>query len=810
MNLRYAIRTLARTPGATVVVVLTLALGIGANTAVFSIADAVFLRPLPYEDSGRIMMVWTTDPAGNRRIREIRPEFPADGHPVVSGAAYLDWRAQNRVFDEMAAYDIFTAPRARLTGADTTRELQSASATAGLLPLLRVAPALGRTFAEEEDRPGGPAVAVIGNALWRGVFGGDPEILGRAITLDGRPHVVIGVMPPGFDFPNGSEIWRPLAIGSRDGDFYRGQRNFRVLARLKRGVGREEAAGEIASIERQSDSAAASRRGVVKPLHEHLYGDMRLPAMVLLGAVGFLLLIACANVANVLLMRAGARRTELAIRACLGAGRERLMGQLMAEGAVLAAAGGGAGLLAGAWCTDLLAGLVPPGVPRADEIAIDGRVLAFTAAVSLVTALVVGLLPALQASRQDPGAAIKQGERSTGGGGRTRGAMVVVEVAMALVLLAGAGLMINTFVRLMMVERGFESEGRYAMQIRLTNQQYKDEARRARLVRELVEGARRLPGARAAAAVYPLPFSGGQSAIAVVPEGQPLPDPRSFRGTYANFRVITPEYFRAMGIRLIRGRVFSERDTAESPWVVIVNETMARRMWPGEDPIGKRFTILSGKRAPAEVVGVVADVKHTGLDMESGLEMYVPCDQRPNIITANLVIHASGDPRPLAAALRAQATSADPELVAGDLRAVEELVAGSLAPRRLYLVLLGLFGGLALALAAVGIYGVVSCAAVERTREVGIRMALGASPPAVRRLMLRQGMLPAALGVAAGTAGALALTRLLAGLLFGVKPADPATFAAAAAVLLVAALAAAWIPARRATRVDPVEALRYE
>jgi putative ABC transport system permease protein len=612
----------------------------------------------------------------------------------------------------------------------------------------------------------------------------------------------------GFAFPYAADVWLPLAIGSRDGDEYRAQRNFSAIARMKPGVTLARAQSDMDTIAaRLVQAYAAFHRGWnvrVVPLGEFFLGQTRPGFLALAGAVVFVLMIACANVANLLLVRGAARRREMAIRTALGAGRRRLVRQMLTEGTLLAMAGAGAGLLLAVWGLEYLSSMLPAQAPAPRRLEIDGRVLVFTLGLSLLTGLVIGLFPALQISSWAQNA----GRTGSPGKQRFRNALVVTQIALALVLLAGAALMIETLVRLRQIDPGFHPENRLTARVSLPYFRYADPQSRIRFFRQLLDSIEQLPGVRSAGGVFPLPFSDERQSIGFTIEGNP-PSPPD-QQPYANFRAVTPGYFRSMGIQLREGRLFTAADTPETERVAIVNETMAHTFWPDEDPIGRRMIIQSGVRVPSRIVGVVGDVRHAGLDAASGPEYYVPYFQRSQYTTLFLVIHSGSDPAQLAGAIRSQVRALDPEQPLADVRAMENLVGASLAPRRFYLLLLGLFSGLALLLAAFGIYGVASYSAAQRTHEIGIRMALGAEPSRMLRLVLRQGAVLAASGVALGLALAAALTRVLATLLYGISATDPRIFAAVASILMLVALAACYLPARRATRIAPMEALRYE
>ena len=803
-DLRYGLRMLVKNKAFTVVAVLTLGLGIGANTAIFSVVNAVLLRPLPFEQPDRLVMVWQTN------VQTGSLQDPASFLNLV------DWQQQNQVFEQIAAF----MPRGiSLTDIDEPEQLPGSFVSANLFPALGVTPTLGRTFLPDEDRPGGGRAVILSHGLWQRRFGGDPGIIGKALTLDGASHTVVGVMPADFQFPipgqfpiPPTQLWVPLAIDP--GQANRGDRSLFAVGRLKSGVTVGQAQAEMTLIARRLEQQypdANTGSGVkVVPLHEQVVGRLRPALLVLLGAVGFVLLIACANVASLLLSRAAARQKEIAIRAALGAGRLRLVRQLLTETVLLTLMGGTLVLLLAYGGMDSLKAGLPPNLPRADEISIDRQVLGFSFVVSLFTGLLFGLVPAWQASRPDLNEVLKEGGgKGAGGQGRSRArnVLAVAEVAAALVLLVGAGLLIKSFYRLQQVNLGFNPERALSVPFALPPVRYRDGGARLAFVEQVAQRLKGLPGVQAVGGVTTLPLSMNYSTGTFAVEGRP-PDPGE--SNIANVRVATPDYFRAMEIPLIGGRAFTEEDTFQAPAVTVINETLARRYWPGEDPIGKR--IISPARADGTlttVVGVVGDVRNDGLDDEPKPELYFPYAQNPQTHMF-IVVRTANDPAGLMAAVRREVWAVDKNLPLSDLSTLEQLLDKTIAQRRFNLLLLGMFAGVALVLAAVGIYGVMSYAVTQRIHEIGVRMALGAQTSNVLRMVVGQGIRLALVGIAIGLGAALALTRLMASLLYEVSATDPLTFAVIALMLAAVALVACYVPARRATRVDPMVALRYE
>jgi predicted permease len=806
-DLRYGLRSLLKRPGFTAVAVVTLAVGVGANTALFSVVNAVLLRPLAYRDADRLVVALH------------------GGNDPVSPADFAEWRGQKKVFEQMSAAEFWTPS---LTGRDRPEQLWAVRASDNLFAMLGVEPALGRAFQPGDDQPGAAPVVVLSRRLWLRRFGGDPAVVGQTLTLDGRAHTVVGVMPEGFEFPlfwaTKAEMWAPLPLAERAGS--RG-RSLRVFARLKPGVTHAQAQGEMETIARrlalEHPETNAKLDAVVTPLHQKVVGDVKPTLLVLLGAVGFVLLIVCANVANLLLARASARHREMALRLALGATRGRLVRQLLTENLLLAALGAGGGLLLAVWLVGLFVSGVPEdALPRQQAIGVDSAALAFTALLSLLTAAFFGLAPALSASRTDLNEALKEGGRQSAGGGargqKLRRLLIVAEVALAMILLAGAGLMLRSFLSLRSLDPGFDQTNLLTMTVSVAGTRHAPAPMRAAFFREAVERVRRLPGVEEASAINHLPLAGDAWGFSFNIEGSPEPAPGE--QPKATYRVASPDYFRTMRIPLVEGRAFDERDDEQSPGVVVVNESMARRYWPGVESVGRRIRLAS---SPADapwltVVGVVRDVKQQSWEEEAGPEMYLPYAQSPSYLRnpaphysyLSLVVRTTADPVQSAAAVREAVWAIEPNAPVSGVATMDEVVSRQTwRPRLSTLLLLG-FALAALILAAVGIYGVLSYSVAQRTHEIGVRMALGAQARDIRRMVVRQGMALAGLGIAAGLAGAFALTRLMSKLLYGVSAADPPTLAAVAILLGAVAFLACYLPARRATRVDPMEALRYE
>jgi putative ABC transport system permease protein len=793
-DLRYAVRSFARAPAFTALVVATLALGIGANTAVFSVINALLIRPLPYADPGRLAIVWEVNPLGKDN----------SGSP----GNFLHWREMATSFDDMAAVSLTF--RATLSGEGEPEELPMQYVSASAFTILGVTPEIGRAFTADEDRPGSNRVAILSDALWRRNFGADRNVVNRTIHLAGDLFTVVGVMPPGFSMlDNTVQLWEPTGF-SADARTPRG-RWLHVIARIKRGTTIERAQQDMDRVQaemiRLFPAFNTGWKVRVRSLKDQLTRDSRPALFVLLGAVGFVLLIACANVANLVLARATTRRRELAVRAALGAGRRRILSQAFVESGVLASVAAAGGLLLAWWAVAVLrtslAAHLP--VPRLEAVTLDPTVLGFTVVAAAVCGLMFGVLPALSAAGVSLTDTLKEGGRAgtASRGGRTRSVFVIFEVALALVLLVGAGLLIRSFVALMRVDAGFDPSRTITMKITLPTSKYR-EARQ--FFDRLYSQIDALPGVQAAGGVSFLPLNGLGAATDFSIPGRPIP-------TYgdkpvADVRVVTHDYFKAMGIPLLRGRLFDSRDDA-APRKIIVSADLARRFFPNEDPIGKQIAIDWTDSNPDEIIGVVGDVHQLTLDDEIRGTTYWP-PARFAYPWNSVVIRTTGDPDRLVPEVAALVRRYDATIALADVRTMDDVVSISAAERRLTMLLLSAFAGLALVLAAVGIYGVISYSVSERTHEIGIRMALGAPRPVVMRMVLREALTLAAVGVAAGAACAWLLTRLMTTLLFGVVPSDPFTFATVSVLLTLVAAVAAYVPGIRATRVDPVVALRAE
>lgn len=803
-DIRYSIRALLSKPGFTAVAVITLALGIGATTAIFSVVNSILIRSLAYNEADRIMTVG--------------PIYQDKGQGLgySSYPNFADWREQNRSFEEMAA---FRARGVSLTGDDQPERISGARVSSGFFPVLRVQPLLGRTFISAEEKPASNLSVVIGYELWQRRFGSDADIIGRAVMLDGRSYTVIGVLPEGFEFPllGKTEVWTSVSL---DGNTLqeRGAQMYGVIARLKDGVARPEAQMDMttvaANLSRQYPEQNRDVPVGVVALQEQMVQGVRPALLILLGAVGFVLLIACANVANLLLVRASLREKEMAIRAALGASRFRLIRQLLTESLLLAVASAAVGLLLALWGIDLLRAFAPDSIPRLDEIKIDSRVLAFTTCITLLTGLIFGLAPALQTSKLDLNRSLKEGARSSGGGaarGRMRRLLVIAEVAMALVLLAGAGLLIKSFYRLQQVDLGFNPEDVLTLRVSLPAARYADKDKITAFYDQTLKRIKELPAVETAASTSFTPLSNTTFFIGFTVEGWPPAKPADLPP--AQFRSASPDYFNAMQIPLNRGRHFTEADRKSSPPVAIINAEMARRYFPDDDPVGKRLSLQmslgEGEPPWREIAGVVGDVKHFGLDAEVRPEIYVPYAQHP-ASTMTLVVRTASDPASLTDAVKTEIRAIDKDQPVSGVATLESYVDRSIAGRRFSMMLLMAFAAVALLLAGVGVYGVMSYAVAERTREIGIRVALGAARRDIFKLVVGQAAVLLMIGLAAGLIGAFALTRLMEGLLFSVSTTDPLIFLTVTIALAAVALLASYIPARRATGVDPMIALRHE
>jgi putative ABC transport system permease protein len=802
-DLRYGLRTLRKHPGFTAVAVIALALGIGANTAIFSVVNTVLLRPLPYKEPDRLVMVWEDD---------TKSGYPRD---TPAAANYIDWRDQNKVFEGMAA---LADQSFNLTGLGDPERLEGKRASANLFQLLGVEPLLGRGFLPEDDRPGGGRVAVLSHGLWQRRFGADPKVVGRSLELNGQSYEVVGVMPQGFQFLSPEyELWVPIGFTQQEAAS-RGRHYLQVVARLKPGVSFEQAQAEMSTIaarlQQQYPENNADLGAAVVPLHEQVVGDIKPALLILLGAVGFVLLVACANVANLLLARAAARQKEIALRVALGASRARLVRQFLTESVLLAALGGVLGLLLALWGVSLLKAFIPDSISQVRAIAVDAKVLGFTLLVSLLTGLIFGLAPATQASNFNLNETLKEGGRDASAGNkgkRIRSLLVVAEVAVSLVLLVGAGLLINSFLRLRAVEPGFKPGNLLTMSLVLPQQKYPDSARRAAFYDELIRRVEAVPGVKSAAIVNWIPLIRQGDSTSITIEGRPPAEPG--KENMMVTRVVNPHYFQTMGVQLARGRAFDgSQDRADSPGAVIVSETAARRYWPGEEALGKRIAV-GRVESPDDwltVVGVVNDVKQFQLDAEPRPQMYLSYTQAGFFAPRYLIVSTSVEPLSMASAVRGTVWSIDRDQPVSHVRTMEDVLSESIARQRFSMLLLGIFAGVALLLAAVGLYGVMSYTVAQRTREIGLRMALGAQRGDVLRLVVGQGLKLVLVGVALGLVAASMLTRLMSSLLFGVSPTDPATLAIISLVLVFVALLASYVPARRATKVDPLIALRYE
>ena len=802
-DIHYAIRNIGKKPFFYALVILTLALGIGANAAIFTVVNAVLLRPLPFPQPDQLMMLWTYNP---------RQGFDKD---VGTYPNFLDWRRTSGSFDRMSG--VFGASMT-LTGNGDPAQLSGLRVTHEFFETMGVTPAIGRTFTAANGLAGGERAVILAHGLWTRRFGANPSVVGQSILLNGVSHEVVGVMPARFWPSEDADYWVPLAPVGQFEDLFqsRGAHWLTVIGRLKPGVTRSAAQAEMDAIATRLETEYPVNAGLgvrLVPMHDEMVGDVRRPLLILLGAVSFVLLIACTNVANLLLSRAASRQRELAIRAALGAARSRLLRQLFTESLVLAVAGGIAGLALAYWTIDVLRWLAPAALPRVSTVAIDGWVLAYAAFSVVLTSLLFGMVPALHASRRQSGADLKEGGRGGSDGARgrrLRSVLAVAELAIALVLLVGAGLLIRSFLALSDQNPGF-AKGVLTVRILLPQAKYAESARVTDFHEQLVERLAALPGAESAAAGTSLLLSRLPNSASLNIEGRP-PLPSGAKNSPVPFDSVTPEFFSTLRIPLQRGRLFTTADGPETQAVAIVNESFVRRFFPGEDPLGRRVTFGDTGRPDTRwqtIVGVVADTKRGGFDREPWAEIYFPMRQAPER-RIFAFIRAAGDPASLIAAARAAVWSIDRDQPIAAVRTVSELFAQQEANRRFTTLLLGLFATVAVVLAAVGIYGVIAYATAQRTQEIGIRMALGADRGSVVRMVLAGGLRIAAAGLVLGVLGALALTQVLSSLLFGVTARDPLTFVLVPAALLLVSLAACWIPAHRAMRVNPVIAIRGE
>jgi len=798
-DLRYGMRSLLKKPGFTLTAVIALALGIGANTAIFSVINGVLLRSLSYANPKSIVMVWERNVTGT------------ETQNVVSPANFLDWQKQSTSFENMAAV---ADQRVNLTGGTgEPEEIKAQFVSHPFFPALGVQPLVGRSFLPAEDTVGNDLVIILSHELWQTRFASDPAIVGKQATISGRQRTIVGVMPPGFHFlDNQVRAWMPLALDPAIDYREKTGRYLRAVARLKPAVTVQQAQGELTGIAKQLEQAFPKKNtgwGVnVVPIHEQVVGEIRPILIVLLAAVAFVLLIACANVANLLLSRAAARQKELALRAALGATRLRLVRQMLTESVLLALMGGLLGVLLAYWGIQVLIAFGPDNIPRLNEITIDPRVLGFTFGISLLTGVLFGLIPALQASRPDLNDALKEGSRgSTGGRSRTvRNVFVVAEVSLALVLLIGAGLMIRSFMQLQSVETGFNPENVLTMRAQLPRKKYPEPHQILDFFKQAEARIAAIPGVQAVGAISYLPLTGLASRDGFKIIGQPAPLPGQEPGV--EVRVITPTYFEAMGIPLLKGRLLDERDVKESR-VLLINETLAKKYFPNQDPVGKQIEVSWDGSGPDEIVGIVGDIREGALEKEPEPAIYWTHPRVPYSGMA-FVVRTAGDAARFTTAIQKEIRAIDPEQPIADVRTMKEVIARSIARPRFNTLLLTIFAGVALVLASVGLYGVMNYSATQRTHEVGIRMALGATRADIMRLVVGNGMLLTLIGIGIGVAASWALTRVMASLLFGVTATDVPTFLGVSAVLAAVALIANYIPARRATRVNPVIALRYE
>jgi putative ABC transport system permease protein len=809
-DLRYGARMLMKQPGFTLIAIITLALGIGANTAIFSVINAILLRPLNYKDSERLVVINHHNPKTDNKLS-------------VSASGYAHYRQVSHSFEQMGAA---TSGSVNLSGTGDPEGLQWWRVTHTFLPTLGAAAARGRIFTADEDQPGRNRVVVLSDSLWQRRFGGDPQLVGKTITLNSESYAVIGVLPPAFQFGRETgervDLWTPIAFTPQqlDPTAWRNENLF-VIARLKPDVTLGQAQAELdtiaANVRQQyftgQDSNDPSSWGLLASSpHENIVGDIRPALLILLGAVAFVLLIACANVANLLLARAAGRGREMALRAALGASRRRIIRQLLTESVLLAVLGGALGLLLAYWGVDALLLLNEDGIPRANEIGIDAHSLFFTFGVSLLVGVLFGLLPALQAVSGDLHQTLKEGGRSSTARQGPGSLFVVAEVALALALLVGAGLLLKSFWRLQQVNPGFRPDHLLVMQISLPGSKYREPQQVDGFYQQALQNIQALPGVRAAGISTYIPMSGSNQTTRFDIEGRTVASGETAPSGSRWHAGAT--YFQTMNIPLIKGRYFDGRDVRDAAQVAIIDETMARKFWAHEDALGKRIS-MSFQRDPQgnpiwrEIVGVVGHVKHEGLESETPAQYYLPLGQLParNVF---LVVRATAEPTSLTAAVRGAIRAVERELPVFRITTMEQMVSASMAQRRFLMVLLGVFALVAVILASVGLYGVMSYSVAQRTHEIGIRMALGAQVRDVLRLVIGQGMKLVLLGVGIGLASALALTRLMKTLLYDVSATDPLTFAVIALLLALVALLACWIPARRATKVDPMIALRYE
>jgi putative ABC transport system permease protein len=799
-DVRYALRGLRRSPGFAVTAILSLALGIGASVSIFTISDNLLLRPLPYRDPARLMMVWET----------VRQQAGSE-HNVVSPANYLDWKAQNDVFETMAG---FREGPSVLTDGDRAEELSKQLVSAGLFPLLGVHPVRGRLFTAAEDRPASDTVLLISYRLWQNWFGGDESVIGRRVQVNATPRTIIGVMPPGFYFrKRETDLWEPLGLNPAMNYRKTAGRFMLSVARLKPGVTQQQAQARMTAIAQRLETAFpefdTNWTVTVESLQDSLVREVKTSLIVLLCAVGLLLVVACANVANLLLARYTTRRQEMAVRASLGASRWRVVRQLLTESILLSLVGGLLGVLAARWAVAGLLALAPRDLARPANIAVDLRILLFAIGLSVLTGIIFGLAPSLIASRTGLANALNDGSRSSTSSGRLRAWLVAAEVALSVMLLAGAGLLFRSLVGLQKVEPGLDASGVLTFRVSIPAARYPELPRRTQFFSQALERIQHLPGVRSASAVSYLPFAGQASGTSVSIAGRPAPKPGE--ELFGVIRTVMPGYFRTMGIPLKRGRDFTAADNSQfTPYRFIVNETFVRKYFPGEEPIGKSISAWMDRQNPyGEIVGVVGDVKEGSLDKEPAPTVYYIYSH----LVSNgmiLVVRSDGNPMALAEPVRRIIRQIDSAQPVAQIRSMQEILGQTFARQRFSALLLSGFSIAALLLAAVGIYGVLAFSVSERTREIGVRVALGAEPSRIVALIIGNGARPVLAGIVIGIGGALGLSTLLRSLLFGIGPRDPLTFVVVPVVLMGVALVAAYFPARRAARLDPMQALRTQ
>jgi putative ABC transport system permease protein len=795
-DLRYGIRSFLKRPGFLFIALSTLALGIGGTTAMFTVVNSVLLRPLPFPQPEQIVLFEGINP--RQGITQSNMSVPD----------IADWKQQSQSFEQIAG---FVSGGVFLSTGDETERVRAAGVSTDFFPLLRTNPLSGRALQPGDMQTGGEPVVVISYALWQRRFGGSQQVLDSKVTIGGKSTTVVGIMPPGFNFPAEAEVWTPFPLDPKDEP--RDNRYVSVVTRLKPNVSLTQGQAEMDTINQRlaQNYAETNSNWSVRliDLRERLVGKLRTSLLVLLGAVAFVLLIACANVANLLLARAAYREKEIALRTVLGATRMRVVRQLLTESVLLSVVSGAMGFALSSWLIKLLIAISPPNTPRFDEIGIDLRVFGFTFGMTVLAGLLFGLFPALQTSRPNLNEMLKDaGRRGSESGGRNRiGSLLIVsEIALSFVLLAGAGLLIKSFLHLRESNPGFNADNVLAMRLSLPPGKYARGEPRAQIYKQLIESVKAVPGVQSAGATLSLPLGGDSFNLGrgVIREGRPAtPEEQS----NAQHLAITPDYFQTLQVPLKAGRTFTDYDNSQSTKVVIVNETMARQLWPGENPLGKRFSIWRDEDFPREVVGVVGDTK-SSLDEEAGHQMYVPYAQDPTWSSLSLVVRTPGEPGALAGKVREAIRAVDKGVPTYNLRTMNDVVSISAAPRRIPMLLLSAFAGVAMLLAMLGIYGVTSYYVTQRTHEIGVRMALGAQINDVLKLVVGRSMLLAVIGIGIGAAGAVAVTRYLTTLLFGVKPVDTITFVGVAVVLGAVVLVACFVPARRAAKIDPMEALR--